>query len=168
MCVCASGGEQAEAALLRNPNKCPSSGRWTTLTNDTRQASLSGCQFACASVSISPSPILSLPLPVCLFVCQVVLPIQISNLSGICNCIFAPSGIRNNLLALICQPARQPCRQPVAHVVNPILRARGPASRPCSCCCIFTVIENGIKCFANTVRWGRMGRQEGGSFAASI
>lgn len=122
-------GEQAEAALLRNPNKCPSSGRWTTLTNDTRQASLTGCQFASACVSISPSPILSLRLPVCLSVCQVVLPIQISNLSGICNCIFAPSGIRNNLLALICQPGRQPCRQPVAHVVNPILRALG--SRAC-------------------------------------
>lgn len=68
MCVRLEG-EQAEAALLRNPNKCPSSGRWTTLTNDTRQASLSGCQFASACVSISPSPILSLPLPVCLTVC---------------------------------------------------------------------------------------------------
>lgn len=111
-----------------------------------------------ASLHLPASPSHRLPfcpfvsLSVCLSVCQVVLPIQISNLSGICNCIFAPSGIRNNLLALICQPGRQPCRQPVAHVVNPILRARGPASRPCSCCCIFTVIENGIKCFANTVR----------------
>lgn len=92
----------------------------------------------------SPSPSHSLPL----LVCQVVLPIQISNLSGICNCIFAPSGIRNNLLALICQ-AKQTALQ----------AACGPCGesypRACSCCCIFTVIENGIKCFANTARRGR-------------
>lgn len=98
-----------------------------------------------ASLHVPPSP------SPCLSVCQVVLPIQISNLPGICNCIVAPSGIRNNLLALICQ-ARQTALQAAC---GPCGESYPPASRACSCSCIFTVIENGIKCFANTTRRGR-------------
>lgn len=116
-------GEQAEAALLRNPNKCPSSGRWTTLTNDTRRVSLSSCQFECrtsySSLSL-PLSFLSACLSVRLF-CQFKFPKFVGNL----QLDFCPEwNLEQPAGALICQPSRADSTGRlaacVAHVVNPI------------------------------------------------
>lgn len=135
-------GEQAEAALLRNPNKCPSSGRWTTLTNDTRRVSLSSCQFECRTSYSSLSPPV---LPVCLPVCQVVLPIQISKICREFAIGFLPRvefGATCWRINMPAKPGRQyrppgslcgPCGESY-----PILGPREPGSQTCSCIAAFS------------------------------